>query len=103
MKFMHEISKVCRTIWLRTDRSVMPTHTADWHHLLAVQNALHRGVFAMVDMNRREFYEIEVDDMWYYIHIPSRIGGVYLIAAGRNRCARPIARNEAQLFDSCCV
>jgi len=57
----------------------------------------------MVDMTRREFYEIEVDDMWYYIHIPSRIGGVYLIAAGRNRCARPIARNEAQLFDSCCV
>jgi hypothetical protein len=80
---MYEKSGVCRKIWLRTDRSVVPTNTADWHHLLTVQNALHQGVFAIADAKRPEFYEIEIEDHWYYIHIPSRIGGVYLIAANR--------------------
>ena len=80
---MHEISGVYRTIWLRTDRSVVPTNTADWHHLLTVQNALCQGIFAVADVKRPEFYEIEIEDKWYYIHIPSRIGGVYLIAAER--------------------
>src|SRR5262245_54433864 len=81
MNVMTEISKVCRTIWLRTDRPVIPTNTANWHHLLEVQTALHQGVFATADIKRREFYEIEIEDNWYYIHIPSRIAGVYLIAA----------------------
>jgi hypothetical protein len=39
-------------------------------------------------MKRHEFYEIEVADTWYYIHIPSRIPGVYLIAAGRRSSAK---------------
>jgi len=55
----------------------------DWRHLPEIQNALHQGLFAIRDMKRPEFYEIEVADNWYYIHIPSRITGVYLIAAGR--------------------
>jgi len=80
---MHEIARVARTIWLRTDRPVVPTNTMDWRHLPEIQNALHQGLFAIRDMKRREFYEIEVADNWYYIHIPSRITGVYLIAAGR--------------------
>jgi hypothetical protein len=80
---MDEISGFCRKIWLRTDRAVIPTNTADWHHLLTVQSALYQGVFAIPDVKRPEFYEIEIDDSWYYIHIPSRIGGVYLIAADR--------------------
>ena len=78
---------ICRTTWLRTDRPVIPTHTADWHHLSAVENALHEGLFALADAKRPEFYEIEIEDSWYYIHIPSRIGGVYLIAAARKPCA----------------
>jgi hypothetical protein len=77
---MREISKKSRTIWLRTDRAVVPTKTSDWSHLLAVQEALEHGVFAVADCKRPEFFEIEVDDHWYYIHISSRISGVHLIA-----------------------
>ena len=84
---MYEISGVSRSTWLRTDRPVVPTNTADWHHLLAVQNALHEGLFAFRDAKRPEFYQIEVEDNWYYIHVPSRISGVYLIAAGGKPCA----------------
>src|SRR5262245_47652622 len=91
---MSEISGACRTIWLRTDRPVVPTNTADWHHLLAVQSALHEGVFAVADVKRSEFYELEIEDTWYYIHIPSRIAGVYLIAAFRKPRATPNVRRD---------
>ena len=91
---MHEIARVARTIWLRTDRPVVPTNTTDWHQLPAIQNALHHGLFALKDMKRAEFYEIEIADHWYYIHIPSRIAGVYLIGAGRKSAAKQIVRQE---------
>src|SRR5215510_12541437 len=88
---MYEIAKVARTIWLRTDRVVVLTKTTDWHHLPAIENALHQGLFAIRDMKRPEFYEIEVGDNWYYIHIPSCIPGVYLIAAGEGRLQSEIS------------
>jgi hypothetical protein len=94
---MHEIAKVSKTIWLRTDRPVVPTKTTDWHHLPAIENALQQGLFAIRDMKRAEFYEIEVADNWYYIHIPSRIAGVYLIAAGRKSSVKRNVRSE--IFD----
>jgi len=62
---------------------------------------LHQGVAAVPDPQHPEFYEIELGDRWFYIHIPSRITGVYLVAAGLTREAaetgRPIAylRNPA--------
>jgi hypothetical protein len=87
---MPDISRVSRTIWLRTDRPVVPTNYVDWHHLLDVQAALHQGLFAIADAKRREFYEIEVEANWYYIHIPSRVAGVYLIATSRKSAAAEI-------------
>jgi len=81
---MQLVSKSSLKTWLRTERPVILTNTALWPHLPAVENALHDGLFAVSDVNRPEFYEIEVGDNWYYIHIPSRIGGVYLIAAGKS-------------------
>jgi hypothetical protein len=86
---MRELSKNSRTVWLRTDRAVVPTKTSDWSHLLAIQDALQHGVFAFEDRKRPEFFEIEVDDHWYYIHIPTRIAGVYLIAVRANVISAP--------------
>jgi hypothetical protein len=84
---MQKLSRISRTVWLRTDRAIVPTKTTDWRHLLVVQNALQQGLFALADSKRPEFFEIEVEDNWYYIHIPSRIAGVYLIAASGLPCA----------------
>jgi len=80
---MQETDRRPQRTWLRTDRPVVPTKTATWRHLLAVERALHHGLFAIPDPKRPEFYEIEIGDNWYYIHIPTRIAGIYLIAAGR--------------------
>lgn len=50
--------------------------------LTAVQTALRQGVDAIPDMKRSGFYEIEIGNCWYYIHIPNRIARVYVVAAG---------------------
>src|SRR5262245_9712068 len=97
-KPMHDISTVSRTIWLRTNRPVVPTNTANWRDLLAVQNALQQGLFAHADIKRPEFYEMEIDDNWYYVHVPSRIAGVYLIAAGRRLGATVLDAAAAGAF-----
>lgn len=70
-------------MWLRTDHPVVPINPSTWEYLRDVQGALQLGVMAKADTNRPGFYEIELGPIWYYIHIPSRITGVYLVAAGR--------------------
>src|SRR5436190_15484402 len=78
--------------WLRTDHPVVPINPSAWEHLREVEAALHLGVTATADTKRPGFYEIEVGDNWYYIHIPSRIAGVYLVAAAKNSISeRPAA------------
>src|SRR5687767_2008824 len=69
------------TVWLRTDRPVVPLNDSLWWHLPEVEDALHNGVAAIADAHRREFYEFETAGNWYYIHVPTRITGVYLVAA----------------------
>src|SRR5690242_7091572 len=80
------------TTWLRTDHPVVPINPSTCEHLREVEAALHLGVTATADTKRPGFYEIEVGDNWYYIHIPSRIAGVYLVAAAKSPIsARPTA------------
>ena len=74
--------------WLRTDHPVVPINPSTWEHLREVESALHRGITAAADTKRPGFYEIEVGDNWYYIHIPSRITGVYLVAFARKNADR---------------
>src|SRR5689334_20136508 len=81
--------------WLRTDHPVVPINPSTWEHLRDVESALHLGVSAAADAKRPGFYEIEVGDNWYYIHIPSRIAGVYLVAVGKTSAsARPALAHQ---------
>src|SRR5262245_44964573 len=70
-------------VWLRTNHPVVSVHPSGWNHLAAVEIALSKGVLGVPDPNRPGFYELEIDDSLYYIHIPSRIMGIYLIYARR--------------------
>ena len=67
--------------WLRTDHPVIPVNPAAWDYLSEVEAALRRGVEATADHHRPGFYEIEIGDNWYYIHVPTRLRAVYLVAA----------------------
>src|SRR5262245_14664692 len=86
-----------QTHWLRTNHPVSSMNSSLWKHLPAVEYALQAGVSATRDKQRPEFYEIEIGNHWYYIHIPSRISGVYLIGAGEmNRDERAFRHEESE-------
>jgi aryl-phospho-beta-D-glucosidase BglC (GH1 family) len=77
-----------QTTWLRTDHPVIPVNPAAWNYLPEVEIALHRGVEATADIHRPGFYEIEIGEIWYYVHVPNRLRAVYLVAAQNRVAAR---------------
>lgn len=81
MKNMNATSTVPSTTWLRTDRPVIPVNPAAWNHLSELESALQQGVAAIPDSHHTGFYEIEIGDNWYYVHVPSRLHAVYIVAA----------------------
>ena len=81
MKNMSATSTDPSTTWLRTDRPVIPVNPATWDYLPEVEAALHQGVAATPDTHHTGFYEIEIGENWYYVHVPSRLHAVYIVAA----------------------
>ena len=88
MNSMNVTTPTSQYTWLRIDEPVIPVNPSAWDHLLEVEAALHHGVEATSDENHPGFYEIEIGDNWYYIHVPSRLRAVYLVAAQNRRAAR---------------
>ena len=74
---------------LKTDQPVIPINPTTWIYLPEVEDALHRGVTAIPDIHRPDFFEIEIGDHWYYVHVPSRLRAVYLVAAQSRVTASP--------------
>src|ERR1051325_1913700 len=69
---------------LRTDRTVITLNPSSYYHLDAVEAALSRGVIALQDSKRPDFYEMEIGSNWYYICIPKPSLFVFLIATRKN-------------------
>ena len=77
---MKSMNQTTPAALLKTDYPVVPLNGSIWNDVSALEKALRNGVSATRDSNRQGFYEIEVGDNWYYIHVPSRIPKVYLVA-----------------------
>lgn len=88
MNSMKVIPPTSRYTWLRTDEPVVPVNPSAWDHLREVESALQKGVEATTDAQHPGFYEIEVGDTWYYIHVPSRLRAVYLVAVQNRATAK---------------
>jgi len=73
---------------LQTDRPIIPINDSATLHVNAVRKALRRGVPAKPDMHHPGFYEVEIGDHWYYLHLSDRTAGVYLVAAERTATHR---------------
>lgn len=95
---MNVITPTTRFTWLKTDEPVIPVNPSAWDYLPEVESALQRGVEATTDENHPGFYEIEIGDNWYYIHVPSRLRAVYLVAAQ----SRSIAKGSEILTRTAC-
>jgi hypothetical protein len=82
MKTMNAKSSIAPpSTWLKTDRPVVPVNPATWIYLPEVEAALHRGVSATPDSHHPGFFEFELGSHWYYVHIPSHLRAVYIVAA----------------------
>jgi hypothetical protein len=79
MKAQYSTSRI---EWLKTTHPVVAVNAALHHWVHAVHSALSQGVRAVSDAHRRGFYEIEIGNRWFYIHVAERIGRVFVIAAG---------------------
>ena len=98
MKIMNRTSPTAEATFLRTEDPVIPVNPAAWGYLPEVEGALRRGVAATADAHRAGFYEIEIGDTWYYVHVPKRLRAVYLVAAQKRPSVRkpePQARQHA--------
>ena len=102
MKATYTNTRTTQTAWLRTSDPVVPVKTSETltaamkNFLSAVHCALAQGVVGIPDRKRLGFYEIEIGDCWYYIHIPDRLARVYLVATGRNSMAAPFLMSAAR-------
>ena len=67
--------------WLKTSDPVVPVGSSMTSDVLfAIRKALTEGVTGVPDLKRSGFYDIEIADRWYYVHIPRHIARVYLVA-----------------------
>src|SRR6185436_20987336 len=80
-----------RIEWVRTPHPVVALNAALHHWVQAVHSALSQGVRAIADAHRRDFYEIEIGNRWFYIHVAERIERVFVIAAGNSSNLTPQA------------
>ena len=94
----------CEAIWLKLHNyRVLPLRS----HLDRcgdLEEVINKGVPACLDLHRADFYDLELDDGWAYIHVRDDLRVVYLIAYfGRPQPAEPKRLNETMLLSSRCA
>jgi hypothetical protein len=67
--------------WLRTtDYHVAALNSKLMHRVAELKHALRAGLPAFADLNRRNFYDVELPGGWAYIHVRDDKQTVYLVA-----------------------
>jgi len=70
----------CDAIWLQLENyHVMPVNRRLKGHI-ELERAINRGIPACPDSRREDFYEVELDDRWAYVHVRHDLQTVYLVA-----------------------
>jgi hypothetical protein len=68
-------------IWLRTkDYGVVPLNSRLSAHVSELAAALDAGLPAYPDSSRQDFYDLELQSGWYYVHVHDDAQTVYLVA-----------------------
>ena len=69
------------TTWLQAPNYTVKALNANLAACLSeLKRALQLGLAAFPDMNRRNFYDVELPDGWAYIHVRDDNRTVYLVA-----------------------
>jgi hypothetical protein len=68
--------------WLKSSDPVVPVGSSLASDVIStVRAALSRGVCGVPDLKRTGFYDVEIAGRWFYIHFPSHLERVYVVAA----------------------
>jgi len=72
-------------VWLKTkEYDILPLNPKLALHVPALRTALTKGVTAYPDSNRPDFYDVELESGWSYVHVHDDAQTVYLVAFSRN-------------------
>lgn len=75
----------CDSVWLRpADYEVAPLNSKLADRVPELVRALQKGLPAYPDGSRQDFYDVELDNGWAYIHVHDNRRTVYLVAYSRN-------------------
>jgi hypothetical protein len=68
-------------VWLKLPGyEVVPLNTQLDGHVKQLTRAIHQGVRAHPDLARQDFYDVEIENGWDYIHVRTLTQKVYLVA-----------------------
>src|SRR5262245_66263491 len=68
-------------IWLRCGNyQVTPLNPRLRGHIPELECAIQRGISALPDWQRQDFYTLELKTGWAYIHVRENANAVYLVA-----------------------
>ena len=72
---------VTDAIWLRyANYEVIPLNPRLRGHIPELECAIQRGISALPDWQRQDFYTLELRSGWAYIHVREKTKTVYLVA-----------------------
>jgi hypothetical protein len=78
--------KAKNTVWLELpDYHVVALKRRLAEHVEQLERAIHQGILAYSDLARRDFFDVEVQNEWFYIHVHADAHAVYLVAHSSRR------------------
>lgn len=72
-------------VLLRSWRPVKSFRAFPQEILSALKQALTEGVVAVASSGRAGFFDLDLEGVRFFMHLPSRLPYVYLIAVGKSR------------------
>ena len=70
----------CEAIWLKLPNYRVLPLSSQLDRCAGLQEEINRGIPACPDVHRADFYDVELDDGWAYIHVREDLRIVYLVA-----------------------
>ena len=70
----------CEAIWLKLPKYRVLPLRPQLDRCGDLEEVINRGVPACPDLHRADFYDVELDDGWAYIHVRDDLRVVYLVA-----------------------
>ena len=84
----------CEAIWLQLQNYRVLPLSPILDGYVDLERAIKRGIPACPDLRRADFYDVELDEGWAYIHVRDDLRTVYLVAYFGSTTANPSLRAQ---------